>query len=384
MMKHEIFPLGLATGEYFCNRVEERKWLSNHLKKHCHTLITSPRRYGKSSLVTVVLKSEKHIYAKIDYFVALNAKIIEEQLLAGVEELFTKTSGKVQQIINELKDYLKRSQWVIGIRGVGLVLIPKEGSDPATNIKEALQALERYLAKKKKSAILFIDEFQELGILPEAKSIEGAIRHVAQESRYLTFVFSGSNRHILSNMFDDRSRPLYMLCNRIALERINEEDYIAFLNKFAIKTWGVKLPKDTCDEIFRVTERHPYYMNVLCNYLWENHEDNSVPPAAELVMKYWTNYVQTEKFRIAKELSNLSFGQRNVLTAIANGFVSQLTSRKFQQLINLSGASIVKILKNLEDGDFIGKKQDNTYFIIDPLLKFSLQLYYKEMLVIND
>ena len=383
-MKYETFPLGLAIGEYFCNRGEERELLRNNITHNRHTLITSPRRYGKSSLVTFVLKTEKTPYTKIDFFVALNAKTIEEQLLAGIEEILTKTSSKVEHVIKEIKDYLVTSQWTVGIKGLGITLIPKEGSDTALNIKEALQALEHYLAKKKKKAILFIDEFQELGLLPGAKPIEGAIRNVAQESQHLTFIFSGSNRHILANMFDDRSRPLYMLCSRIAVDRISEKHYVDFLNKFSIKTWGKKLPISICNEIFRVTERHPYYMNVICNYLWGNHKNDSIPPASKFVMKYWKEYAQTEKFRVAREVSNLSFGQKNVLAAIANGFVFELTSRKFQQKVNLSGSSLVKILKNLEEGDFIGKKNDNTYFIIDPLLKFSLQLYYKEMLVIED
>lgn len=383
-MKYETFPLGLAIGEYFCNRADERKLLGSNIKSNRHTLITSPRRYGKSSLVTFVLKAEKIPYAKVDFFVALNTKTIEEQLLAGIEEILTKTSSKVESLIKEIKNYLVTSQWTIGIKDLSVTLIPKEGSDPALNIKESLQALEGYLAKKGKSAILFIDEFQELGLLPGAKSIEGAIRHVAQESQYLTFIFSGSNRHILSNMFDDRARPLYMLCSRISVDRIAEKHYVDFLNKFSTKTWGKKLPNDTCNEIFRVTERHPYYMNVICNYLWGNHKSNSTPPSAKFVMQYWKEYTQTEKFRVAREMSNLSFGQKNVLAAIANGFVSELTGRKSQHKINLSGASIVQILKNLEDGDFIGKKEDNTYFVLDPLLKFSLQLYYKEMLVLSD
>lgn len=81
------------------------------------------------------------------------------------------------------------------------------------------------------------------------------------------------------------------------------------------------------------------------------------------------------------EFPNINYGSRIMKYET---FPLELTSRKFQQKVNLSGSSLVKILKNLEDGDFIGKNPDNTYFILDPLLKFSLQLYYKEMLVIED
>ncbi len=69
-------------------------------------------------------------------------------------------------------------------------------------------------------------------------------------------------------MFDDRSRPLYSLCDRIAIDRIKEEDYIAYINRVANKTWGKDLEKSVFDEIFLLTERHPYYMHE-CNHLYD-------------------------------------------------------------------------------------------------------------------
>ena len=99
------------------------------------------------------------------------------------------------------------------------------------NILDALNALEHILVKKKQKAVLFIDEFQEIVKLPIGKAVEGAIRHFAQESKYLSLIFSGSNRHILLSMFVDRSRPLYQLCDRINLGRIDSKYYKEYLNK---------------------------------------------------------------------------------------------------------------------------------------------------------
>ncbi|MFI4956067.1 MAG: hypothetical protein ACHQAX_02535 [Gammaproteobacteria bacterium] len=112
-------------------------------------------------------------------------------------------------------------------------------------------------------AVFFIDEFQEIGVLPDSSGIEGAIRHVAQESESLCFIFSGSNRHILATMFDDQGSPLYMLCDRINVERIHEKDYVNYLNDVSMKTWKKKLPNEVINEIFNLTEFHPYYINAL-------------------------------------------------------------------------------------------------------------------------
>ena len=68
--------------------------------------------------------------------------------------------------------------------------------------------------------VFFIDEFQELINIDDSKPIESAIRQVAQSTKYLTFIFAGSNRKLINFVFEDSSRPLYLLCEEVLLERI--------------------------------------------------------------------------------------------------------------------------------------------------------------------
>jgi uncharacterized protein len=377
-MSNEYFPLGMASGKYFCNREVERARLAKNIRGHLHTLITSPRRYGKSSLVVYVLEEEKIPYAKIDLFVALDAVALEEQLLHGIGELLTKLSSKPAKIINELKEFLQNSQWTIGFKGVSISLIPPGSRDATVSIKESLLILENFLAKKKKHAVLFIDEFQEIGALPGAKAIEGAIRHVAQQTKYLLFVFSGSNRHLLANMFDDRSRPLYLLCDRIILGRIDEHHYKIFFNGFAKHLWQQPLTDEVLQAIFITAERHPYYTNVLCNYLWKKYENGNETPALASVAECWQEYIKIEKDRVIRELSVLNFSQRKVLTAIAFGFSHEFTGKVFLNKVDLAGSSVHKALEVLEEKDFIGISDIGNYFIIDPLIKAALLFYYND------
>ncbi|VVC77268.1 hypothetical protein AQUSIP_25950 [Aquicella siphonis] len=379
-MNKEYFPLGIAKGNAFCNRVAERQRLVKNIKAHQHTLITSPRRYGKTSLVLFVLEKLGIPHAKVDLFVALNAKACEEQLIQGVQRLLGKISTKPERMLTQIRDYFSQAKkrWTIGFKGLHLELTPEKDSDAAINIMDALLALESILAKKRQRAVLFIDEFQEIGALPSAKALEGAIRHVAQETRYLLLVFSGSNRHLLTYMFDDKSRPLYMLCERIILDRIDEAHYADFINKIALKTWKRHFPDETLSQIFTLTERHPYYMNVLCNALWKTHEDKAHPPDAQSVKKIWQEYIYTERTRISRELSYLSFGQRKILTAIAFGNATELTGKHFLQLVGLTGPSVINALEVLENRDLVGRKEAGNYFIIDPLMKAALLFFYQD------
>lgn len=379
-MYTDYFPLGIAKGYAFCNRVNERQNLVKNIRAHQHTLITSPRRYGKTSLVLFVLDKLNIPSAKVDLFVALDAKACEEQLLHGIQQLFQQITSTPERLLKHVRDYFAntKKRWTIGFKGVNLEMIPEKDSDTAINIMDALLALESMLAKKRQKAVLFIDEFQEIGALPSAKALEGAIRHVAQETKYLLLIFSGSNRHLLTHMFDDKSRPLYLLCDRIILDRIQETHYSNFINKIATKTWKKPLSQETLTLIFTLTERHPFYVNALCNALWKNYEDKSQVPAGEAVKKLWQDYIYTERTRISRELSYLSFGQRKILTAIAFGQNTELTGKQFLQRVGITGPSVITALDVLEENDLIGRNDDGSYYLIDPLMKASLQFFYQE------
>lgn len=378
-MRTNYFPLGIAKGEAFCNRVEEREKLISNTKKNKHTIVISPRRYGKSSLVLCSLEEMNLPYERVDLFVAVNIKTVEEQILKGVKSLLTKISSVPEQAVGSIKNYIKslKSKWIVGTDGVSIELIPEKGSDSASVIMESLQMLEKVLNKKSKKAVFFIDEFQEIGVLAQTSGIEGAIRHVAQESENLHFIFSGSNRHILASMFDDRSSPLYMLCDRINIDRINEQDYITYLNKVAKKTWKKNLDPIVIDEIFKYTERHPYYMNVLCDKVWTY--SGKTLPTVKVVNIVWEEYILQEESKIAKDLSSLNTSQKKILIAISQGISTDLTSKDTLQKFNLTSAAIVKSLKLLEEQDYVGRYKNGNYFIIDPLINASLLKFYPNM-----
>ncbi len=373
------FPLGIAKGEAFCNRVSERKQLISNIERNKHTIVISPRRYGKSSLVLYSLEEMKLPYERVDLFVAVNIKTVEEQILKGVKNLITKLSTAPEQAVGFIKNYITslKSKWIVGTDGINIELIPENGRDSASIIMESLQMLENVLSKKGKKAIFFIDEFQEIGVLANSNGIEGAIRHVAQESENLRFIFSGSNRHILANLFDDRSSPLYMLCDRITIDRIKEQDYIAYINKVAKKTWNKHLDSTVIAEIFRLTERHPHYMNVLCDKLWTYSKESL--PTIEIVNVVWKDYILQEESKIAKDLSSLNTSQKKILIAIAQGISKDLTSKDILHKFNFTSAAVIKSLKLLEEQDYIGRNKNSEYFIIDPLIKASLVQFYPTM-----
>src|SRR3990167_10481805 len=294
------FPLGIAKGFAFCNRVSERKQLLENIKNGKHTIVISPRRYGKSSLVLYTLDESKLLYESVDLFVAISAKTIEEQILKGVKNLLNRATSKPEQALSVIKNYIK--------------------------------------------------------------------------SENLRFIFSGSNRHILSMMFDDRTRPLYSLCDRITIDRIHKKDYGKHINHVAKKRWEKQIDESTLEEIFILTEFHPYYMNVLCNKIWSFCE-NKVPNKT-IIKNLWQEYILQEKSKIAKELGSLNTSQKKILIAISQGITKDLTSKSELHKLNFSSGAIIKSLKLLEEQDYINRDKEGKYFLVDPLIKSSLVLFY--------
>lgn len=367
----EYFPLGLAKNKAFCNRVKEQEILHKNIEGVLHTVLVSPRRYGKSSLAVKVIEDSSLAYEVIDLFVAKDAESIEKYILIGLQNLINKVISMPEYAIKLLKTSLKNlnAKLVFGTSGFNIEF-SVINKDVAGNILDALQALDQILVKNNKKAILFIDEFQQIGVLANGRGIEGAIRNIAQSTRNIIFIFSGSNRHLLTHMFHDSNRPFYKLCIDIRLKRISQEDYIKYLNRLSQKAWKSELSDEVFTQIFKCTEIHPYYMNVLCMRIWFN----SQKPNARLVQKIWEEFVFEERSKTINELNKLTLNQYLILDKVAHGYNKLLTSHAFLTTTKIPSASAISAIDFLEKNDYIYKENEE-YKLIDPLIKSSLLLF---------
>lgn len=368
MRARDYFPLGIATGYAFCNRTDETTLLEKNIKSGKHTLLIATRRYGKSSLALRSIMRSELPYVEIDFYMASSEKIIEKYILNGVVELIGKSLGSIEKIATSLKQYVKnlKPKIHIGSDKINLELSSDENSDPATNVKEGLMLLEKLLEDKNQQAVLLMDEFQNVGSIAHGKGIEAAIRHAAQKTKNLTIIFSGSNRKMLNTMFEDENRPLYKLCWKLSLKRISQEHYEKHLQKAANQYWKKALNEDALSKILALTERHPFYVNKLCDRLWTYYD--SAPPRVEDVSASWSAILEEDKSDSVKEISLLSAGQKNVVRLIAKNETEQLTSKQSMLALQMTSSSIMTALAGLEEKDIIEKENDG-YQIINPVIK---------------
>lgn len=368
------FPLGVAEGKYFCNREAETQQLQRNIQNCTHTVLISPRRYGKTSLAYRAIKKSKLPNARTDLYMTTSAEDIEKAIIAGVNNLLSEISNNAEILLGLVKGYIKLLKPSFEASGSGFKfkLETTAKTTSAANICEALQVLEGVLRKKSMHGVLLIDEFQEVERIAPDQGIEGAIRHVAQETKHFTIIFSGSHRHLLKSMFNDKNKPLYRLCDEISLERINKKEYLPFIEKFARERWDAELTNDVMQKIFDYSECHSYYLNAICEKLFAK---ETLPRAID-VDTIWNHLILSKKKDILSEAKDLGITHKKLLVSIAHGMNHELTGHKFLSHAQLSGSSVIRALEYLEDYDFLEKREDKYYFI-DPLLKaVIMQLTY--------
>lgn len=371
----EYFPLRIVTGAYFCNRLSERKKLKMNLEKKRHTILASPRRYGKTSLSNQVFEelSENWAIGAVDFLVTLEADDIEKAILSIVGEVIPKLIPTHLNIFEKIKSFFSFSQAKLIISERGPAIEFSQSQKPTKTIIEVLLGLDRLAEKQNKDVALLFDEFQQIGQIKDSEPIEAAIRHAAERSKNICYVFSGSNRHLLSQMFDDKSRPLYHLCERLSIARIEPKEYRDHLIKLSKIRWKKVIKPFVIEQILSCSKCHPYYLNLLCSRIW----DLDAPiESEEEVEKIWKGYIEEEKGRIADEITQLTLNQRKILIAIARGSISQPTNKTFLASANLSLASSSQAVKSLTARDMIYRDTSDVLRLVDPSVEYFIQHFH--------
>lgn len=358
------FPLVIATGDAFCNRIKERIRVRDNVLETRHTLLMSPRRYGKTSLATQVI-TETHLPScTIDLFTISNERSLYQKIYHAIGKLLLEVLPTQKRTIEKINQLFSSFNPKIELSVLGQKLILSPDSDVVDNMTDIFMSLDKLAVKEKKKIIILMEEFQQVTTLDNTEVIEGAIRHAIERSQNVSYIFSGSNRHLLAEMFEDSNRPLYQCCDRIQLERISPKDYQVFLDQAALDQWGKRLGDDEISEILKLTRCHPYYLNVLCSRIWR--EKNK--PSTNMIRQVWIDYVQEEKIKVVSLVTSLSKNQRAILIVLAEKPISEPTGIEFLNKVVLSSSSVNQALKVLLHKDLIFINENNEFEVLDPVV----------------
>ncbi|MGM9749339.1 MAG: ATP-binding protein, partial [Candidatus Cryptobacteroides sp.] len=238
-----------------------------------------------------------------------------------------------------------------------------------------LEELFRFLEEADRPCILTIDEFQQIGRYPE-KNVEALLRTYIQKMGNCSFIFAGSERHSLENMFNSPSRPFYNSVGHMYLDRIEKTKYVDFIiEKF--RECGRTVPEDICGFVYDLFEGHTYYIHQTMHDVFARQKEVT----RELVLDTIKQILSDREHYYMNQMSFLSLAQKEVLIAVAKeGDAFGLTSAAFIRRHALQSASSVQnALKTLLANQTLTYSQKDgkkTYSVADRFFRMWINQVY--------
>ena len=330
---------GYESPEYFCDRIEETKIMTSTLYNGRNITLISPRRLGKTGLIWNTfhhIKSENKdaICIYIDIFPTKSQSEFVRMLGTAV---FNETLSKSKMLGKKMLEMLGSLRPVLGVDALTGMPNVTLNVDP-TQSEMTIRNIFTYLNKIQREVFIAIDEFQQINEYPESGT-EAMLRSYIQFSHNIHFVFSGSKKHIMSEMFTSPQRPFYQSTDILNLAPLNEETYYQFANNFFETNKG-GLDREVFRELYDTYDGYTWYVQSVLNRLYEKFR--TVSSSAQL-RETILNVVESKKPQYESLVMFLTDNQFSLLRAVAKEKVAeQPMGKEFIKKHGLSGSSSVK------------------------------------------
>ena len=374
-MRNPFLVSGYISKEYFCDREEESKNLIKLVTNGNNVALVSPRRMGKTGLIEHCFRNHKIAGGYYTFFVDIYAtRNLSEFVYKLGKEIFERLKPKGKSFIDHFFA-------VISSLRAGFKLDEQSGA-PVFDIgigeiktpEFTLEEIFKYLNTADKPCIIAIDEFQQISKYPE-KNIEAILRTHIQKTTKSNFIFSGSQRHILHEMFFSVSKPFYQSAVLQSLDVIDKKEYIKFASKlFAKATKDVD--KIYIERAYDLFEGHTFYVQAVLNQLFSELDDNE-KCTDSIFSKAVKNRVNSYETLFSEIINLLSERQKECLLAVANaGKATNITGGDFVKKYSLySAASVQTSARQLLEKEVLTKTL-TTYSVYDRFFAFWLKSYY--------
>lgn len=353
-MKNPFVCGQIVSGASFADRVEEIRAISQDLKNGRNILIHSPRQYGKTSLILEVLsrlKAKKLLTIYLNLFPLTTKKKFAEAYAAAIAK---GTATKLEEMIQTVKDIISLTPKIVLKKEGGPAVEIELGlrrKDMDRALDELYDAPQRIAEKRNLRAVVVFDEFQEIRNF-NGEEIEKSMRTKFQHHDRVTYVFMGSQRHLLRQIFTSKARPLYRIAKEYPLGKIPREDFSKFIGK---KLSGrFEAGEESIEKILDTTDCHPYYTQQLCYELWELCSGKETVEVEDVTVAVG-RVITLNSSAYTEIWGSLSGSQRTVLRALAEGG-DEIYSSEFIEEHDLGYPQRVrKVLKSLEAKEFVEK-----------------------------
>jgi len=359
----------------FTDREKDAEKLYSNLTEGVNTTIISPRRWGKSSLVEKVMhdikaKKRNIIAVQIDLF---SASSEEEFLELFAREVIMASSSKWQDWVKAAKEFFSR-------------LVPQItiGVDPHTDFRigfnwtelnkypdEVLNLPEKMAVKQEKQCIICLDEFQNLASFAGFASFEKKMRSVWQRQKNVTYCLYGSKRHMMTEIFNNSSKPFYRFGDIMLLNKIPRKNWVTFIVNGFKKT-GKSISAEMAEKIPFLMNDHSWYVQQLAHYTWQ--KTGKTAGIGELSAAL-TELINANSPLYQKEVESISVTQLNLLKAVACS-ETRFTSAAVMQKYRLGTPRNVQKNRTILVQSDIIDPENGRHVFLDPAFELWFRMQY--------
>ena len=368
----------VVTGDTFINRKTELSKLSANFLNNINTIIISPRRWGKSSLVkkTSLLMENEHPEIRFCFVDLFNIRTEEQFYQLFARQVIKAGSNRFEEWIEDVKTFLSRISPRIsfGIDPITDFDLNFDVKSLQTDADEILNLPEKLAVKKNCRFVVCIDEFQNIGSFTESLAFQKKLRSVWQHHQNVSYCFYGSKRHMIVELFEKRSFPFYKFGDLINLQKIEKIHFSEFIIR-AFNQTNKSIISELAEKIVDTVKGQPYYVQQLAHITWENTDTEANSQIIDFALE---ELITTNSIFYESETEMLSNMQINLLKAITSG-VSQLTSVQALFDFNLgTSANVIKNQRILEKKEFLNKKTRG-YEFEDPVFEIWFRKNFLEI-----
>lgn len=364
MTKNPFYYGGAVFDEHFCNRLDEISELKTDINAGLNLLIYAPRRFGKTSFVLKTVNElkkngTKYVFldlmylSTIDDFINKYFNILAKNLQEPIDKIvsFFKNIIKIRPNINVSFDASGNANFSLAL-----------GAEDITKTLEDVLNIPYEFAKNDQKIVVIFDEFQEIVNLELEAKIRSIIQH---HSNKVSYIFMGSKKSLLHEMFLDKNRPFYKSVKHFKIQEIKKESWSEFI-KTKFGSTGKSIDDIYIDKIFTLTKGFPYYTQQFAFELWNNTttsvDNSSFDKTLNIV-------IDREEDLFAMEWDNLTQNQKKVLKIVVQKDGVSLYDEQYFAKYEIKSSSFQTALNSLMKKDVVDKN-GSIHYISDPLFEY--------------
>lgn len=365
----------IATEKNFTDREVETAYLVQNFTSLINTIIISPRRWGKSSLVNKASKMamEQDCKLRICHIDLFNVRSEEHFYSLLAQKIIAATSTKWEEAVENAKSFF--SQLVpkisIGTDPTNEVSIDFDWEAVKHNPDEVLDLAEKIAKKKGLKIIVCIDEFQNIAEFTDPDYFQKKLRSHWQQHQHVAYCLYGSKRHMMLEVFTNSSMPFYKFGNLIFLNKIATPHLVDFFNSRFADT-GKSINKDASHLIVELVDNHPYYAQQLAQQSWLRTKEVCT---VDIVREAHAALVEQLSLLFVTITETLTTQQLNYLKALIAGEKAISSTSVMHRYQISSSTSIARSKAALIKNDILDNKAGEISFQ-DPIYAYWLKTVY--------